>query len=74
MTPQLIKVFLKHDDRAVIVAEHVGEIVFEQDGYLPYVGLLGGDDTELTIDNATGQILNWRPIKLDALEASKNDI
>jgi hypothetical protein len=33
----------------------------EYDGYVPYSAVGGGDYVEMCIDNATGQILNWRP-------------
>jgi len=33
----------------------------EYDGYVPYSAVGGGDYVEMTIDNATGQILNWKP-------------
>jgi hypothetical protein len=32
------------------------------DGYVPNSSLGGGDYVEMVIDNATGQILNWRPL------------
>lgn len=41
-----------------------GKLVEEHDGYVPNIKALGGGDyLRLEIDNATGQILNWKPIQ-----------
>ena len=37
----------------------------DYDGYVPDIFGVGGDDVILTIDNATGQILNWQPLTND---------
>lgn len=57
----LVYLYMKHDDRASLKLEGT-----EMDsGYLPYVNdVLGGDDTSLRIDNDTGKILGWTPVKI----------
>lgn len=40
-----------------------GQPVAEFDGYLPELGIFGGDDTKLTINNDTGEIIGWKRIK-----------
>jgi hypothetical protein len=33
---------------------------------MPYVNqILGGDDTQLKIDNETGKIIGWTPIQIE---------
>ena len=64
-TPKIVRVYLKHDDRASIVLEDdLGDVIEEMDSdYLPYVNeVLGGDDTLIEIDNETGQIIGWTPV------------
>lgn len=57
----IVKLYLKHADRASIQMDGVEEV-----GYLPYVNeVLGGDDTVLKIDNDTGRIIGWTPVKVD---------
>lgn len=34
----------------------------EYDGYVPFSAIGGSDYVEMEIDNATGQILNWKPL------------
>ena len=60
-----VYVFLKHDDRASIISiDADGNEIQRIDGdYLPYVGIFGGDDTILKIDNETGKIIGWVPIE-----------
>jgi hypothetical protein len=58
----IVTLYLKHNDRAVFDFED-----FNLDGYLPAVGILGGDSTTLKIDNETGQIIGWKPILSDQL-------
>lgn len=58
-----IRLFLKHDDRANFeLVSPGGNVLLESEGYLPYVGILGGDDTAIEIDNETGKIIDWKPI------------
>ena len=59
-----VSVFVKHDDRALIsLLDANNNTVEEQtDDYLPYVGVFGGEETELEIDNETGKIIGWVPI------------
>lgn len=46
------------------ITDEAGNIVKELSGYLHSdFGIGGGDYIELNIDLATGQILNWKPIK-----------
>jgi hypothetical protein len=57
----IVHLFLKHDDRAVISMDDI-----ERDGYLPYVNaVIGGDQTSIEIDNETGKIIGWSPIKIE---------
>lgn len=59
-----VKLYMKHNDTACIECyADDDDCIIDQDGYMPYVGILGGDETELTIDNETGQIIGWKPIK-----------
>ena len=51
-----------HLQQVVGSQSSVGMPIFEHDGYMPDMGMLGGDQTELTIDNATGTIIGWKPI------------
>lgn len=60
-----VKVMMKHDDRAVMtLSGHDRQELFDHDGYLPEMGLFGGDTTELEIDNDTGQIVGWKRVEL----------
>jgi hypothetical protein len=52
---------MKHDDRAVLSVDDIESV-----GYLPRVNsVLGGDETSLNIDNETGTIIGWTPIKIE---------
>ena len=63
MNAHRITLCLKHDDCATFQATDAnGNVLVDVTGYLPYVGNLGGDDTILQIDNATGKILNWESV------------
>jgi len=58
---EIVKLYLKHGDRARIQMGEADEV-----GYIPYVNaVLGGDDTVLKIDNATGMIIGWTPIVVE---------
>lgn len=75
MTTQIktVKLFMKHNDTAFIEAvDPNGVTVFERDGYMPYVGVLGGDESSFEVDNETGKIKGWEPIKLEDLENSED--
>lgn len=63
-----ISLYLKHDDRVSMIINENDVDVYESCDYLPYVGCLGGDHTELVIDNETGKILNWKPITKEEYE------
>jgi len=42
---------------------------FEKDGYPPKVsGVCGGDYYDFTVENETGRILGWVPIKSEEVE------
>ena len=46
-----------------------GKRVLEHQGYVPdFMPGGGGDYLQFEIDNETGKILNWEPIKEDVLE------
>lgn len=68
--PVFVKLFLKHDDRTYIGLLDLGlkPIEEQESGYLPYVGILGGDDTDLLIDNETGRIVGWQPLNTLQME------
>lgn len=66
---QVVSVSFKHNDAAQIEVLQRGKTLFEHDGYMPYVGVFGGDYTELKIDNETGRILDWVPLKIEDLVA-----
>ena len=56
----IVNLFMKHNDCVVL---SMGSV--EIQGYLPHVNsVLGGDDTDLIIDNETGLIINWTPIRI----------
>ena len=69
-----VEVFMKHDDRASFtILDENGNEVFEQNSdYLPYLGIFGGDDTSLKIDNETGKIIGWVPITKEHIEARES--
>lgn len=56
---RVANLFFKHNDLAVLEVPH---LKIEHDGYLPYIGILGGDDTNLTICLDCGQVIGWEPI------------
>ena len=59
-----VTVFLKHDDRASLtLIGRDGQTIGEFDGYLPELGIFGGDDTKLSINNDTGEIIGWKRIQ-----------
>ena len=68
-----ISLYLKHDDRACFTLTDKNEVVYESIEYLPHLGILGGDTTELEIDNETGKILNWKPISKEELDDYLSD-
>jgi hypothetical protein len=56
-----VYLYMKHNDCANISIDDV-----EHQGYMPYVNqILGGDDTQLKIDNETGKIIGWTPIQIE---------
>ncbi len=54
-----IKLGLKHNDLAFTTIDHLD---IEEDGYVPHIGILGGDYTNLTICLDCGLIQDWEPI------------
>ncbi len=67
-----IKISMKHDDRCNMTIEDEYTVRLDStetgNGYMPYLGVFGGDYTELEIDNATGKILNWKPISENEID------
>lgn len=66
-----MKVFInvKHDDRADIQITTENAVVLDYVGSMPYLNnILGGDYTQLTIDNETGTIIGWEPIKQEDID------
>ena len=59
---RVVRLYLKHDDRTSFGFEDGDFEIDKHSDYLPHVGILGGDDTTLTIDNDTGKIIGWIPI------------
>ena len=58
-----VELYLKHNDLAtIILLDDDGNNIQEKNGYIPYVGNIGGDDTHLIIENETGKIIGWKPI------------
>jgi hypothetical protein len=59
-----VSVYMKHNDMTGMqLYDADGNTIEEMDSdYFPHVGVFGGDDTELTIDNETGKIIGWVPI------------
>ena len=47
------------------------ELILEYEGYVPTGPLGGGDAVSLQIDNATGRIIGWEPLDLEALNGEK---
>ena len=54
-----VELCLCHDDTAMMDIAH---LKVHHDGYLPYIGILGGDDTNLEICLDCGQVIGWKPI------------
>ena len=48
------------------------ETIVEYQGYVPEGILGGGDAIRLRIDNATGRIIGWTPLDLEALNEEKD--
>lgn len=65
-----ITVYMKHDDRCSMMIEdgHGDWLLNAHSDYMPYLGVFGGDDTKLRIDNATGQIIGWKPLTRDQIK------
>ena len=62
---RVVKIYLKHNDTAHTRIPHLN---FEKEGYLPYIGILGGDDTQISICLDCGKIQNWVPISDDEIK------
>lgn len=61
-----INISAKCSDLCVTTLEMSDGTEKEKDGYVPHIdGIGGGDYIELTIDNATGKVINWVPIQDD---------
>lgn len=68
-----IMINAKHDDRAgATFFGEGGAQLYAYDVGMPYVGILGGDYTRITIDNETGTIIGWRPVTDSELESLKS--
>lgn len=69
-----ISIFMKHNDMTSITVSDNDKVVAEGDGYMPYLNShLGGDDTQMTIDNETGKIIGWEPITIEDLFRAKEE-
>lgn len=69
-----VTINMKHNDLVFMSLDNENDVeVFEHDGYMPDMGMLGGDQTELTIDNATGKIIGWKPITPQDVAKFKED-
>lgn len=64
--PRKMSLSMKHDDRIAVVVPHLG--VDYYDGYMPRIGVFGGDDTNITVCLDCGQIMNWAPITDQQIE------
>lgn len=53
------------DMYTITVRDQNGDIMYNDTGY---VGQLGGDYIRLTIDNATGKIMDWKPVTVEDIE------
>jgi len=72
--PKYVRYSGKVDDRYGIVLEFVDGSILDV-GW-GHIGALGGDYIRLEIDNATGRIMNWKPITAEDVKtelASRND-
>jgi len=62
-----VRLYMKHNDCASVeIVDNTGKTLYQRDGYMPYElnDSLGGDDTELLIENETGRIIGWQPCNL----------
>lgn len=65
-----VKLSLKHDDRASMqLINALGDVLADVHDGVPSVGILGGDYTDLVIDNASGKIIGWTPITMEEYDA-----
>lgn len=53
---------------AITVEDDKGKTILDHDGYVPDFFFGGGDYIELTIDNETGKIEDWKPITIDQIK------
>jgi hypothetical protein len=58
MNPRIITISAKCSD----LFSMSSDTGLEYDGYVPYGSLGGSDYVEMSIDNATGQIVDWTPL------------
>ncbi len=58
----IIRISGKCDDKFSLRADDI-----EHEGYVPNIGIGGGDYINIEIDAETGQILNWKPITKERL-------
>ena len=60
-----VHIYMKHDDRCVIelLDENEQDVEEMSSEYMPHVGIFGGDDTDISIDNETGKIIGWIPLR-----------
>ena len=56
----IVYISMKHNDMANIQMDDV-----EHDGYMPYSGIFGGDYTSFEVDNETGKIIGWVPLRIE---------
>lgn len=56
---RVIQISAKCNDLAFTTIPHLN---LEHDGYMPYLGILGGDYVDLNICMDCGQIRGWKPI------------
>jgi hypothetical protein len=71
-----ISIDAKCSDCCVVRVEDAnGNELYDKDGYVPEFLSIGewGDYLRLTIDNDTGKILNWKPIKKEDLQGEDNE-
>ncbi len=66
MKPLYVTINMKHSDMAELHLKGENqEVLAEYEDGMPNLGILGGDYTKLTIENATGKIIGWKPIELE---------
>ena len=65
MKPVYVTISMKHSDMAELYLKGENQRTLKEyiDG-MPHLGILGGDYTKLTIENATGKIIGWKPIEV----------